>query len=364
MVKQFTVISTFAGCGGSSLGYKMAGFKELLAIDFDKNACETFRLNFDCPIWQRDIKIITAEEILNFCKIKKEELDILDGSPPCQGFSTAGKRQVNDLRNDLFKEFVRLIDGLQPKIFVMENVSGMIKGKMKGIFKEILLTLKSLPYRVKCKLMNAKYYEVPQSRQRLIFIGVRNDLKLDPIFPKSQKNIITASMAIPNLIATRSMKINQWMDASRSAAIICRTDSDYQAIFISEKDMDEARIKQSWQIYRVLKKMERKKHFSMIRINPHRPSPTITKDAGNTCTGMIHPFEMRKLTIPEIKRLQSFPDEFKLIGNFGQKWAMIGNSVPPNFMKAIALNLKENILMKIDLNCGHEFDPKAENCRD
>lgn len=172
MVKKYTVISTFAGCGGSSLGYKLSGFKELLAIDFNENAYETFKLNFDCPVWLKDIKTVTSKEILTFCEINKNDLDVLDGSSPCQGFSTAGKRIVTDNRNDLFKEFVRLINELQPKVFVMENVSGMIKGTMKGMFKEIMTTLKKLNYQVKCKLMNAKYYNVPQSRQRVIFVGV------------------------------------------------------------------------------------------------------------------------------------------------------------------------------------------------
>jgi len=133
-----TVISTFSGCGGSSLGYKWAGFREFLAIDFDENSVETFKLNFpDIPVWQRDINDVKGGEIIKFCKINKGELDLLDGSPPCQGFSTAGKRRVNDPRNSLFESFVRLINDLQPKVFVMENVSGMIKGRMKGMFLEV-----------------------------------------------------------------------------------------------------------------------------------------------------------------------------------------------------------------------------------
>src|SRR3989304_6198722 len=199
MVKP-TVISLFSGCGGSSLGYKWAGFKELLAIDFEKNAVETFRLNFpEVPCWQKSVIEVTAKEILSFCKIKKGELDVLDGSPPCQGFSIAGKRNITDSRNDLFKEYVRLVNDLQPKVFIMENVSGMIKGKMKGKFIEIITMLKSLNYQVKCKLLNAMWYNVPQSRERLIFIGVRNDLELQPVFPKPNKNFITVGNAIKGI---------------------------------------------------------------------------------------------------------------------------------------------------------------------
>lgn len=172
--QDYTAIFLFAGCGGSSLGYKWAGFKEILAIDFDRNAVETFKLNFpEIPIWEKDIKEIKGTDILNFCNIQKGELDVLDGSPPCQGFSMAGKRNVYDKRNDLVLEYIRLVDELQPKVFVMENVSGMIKGTMKGLFKEYMLKMKELNYEVKCKLMNAKYYNVPQSRERLIWIGIR-----------------------------------------------------------------------------------------------------------------------------------------------------------------------------------------------
>ena len=125
-----TVISTFACGGGSSLGYSMAGFRELLANEWDDNAVQTFKLNFpDVPVIQGDIAKLTVEEVLNIIGLKPGELDVFDGSPPCQGFSTAGKRVMDDPRNGLYKEYVRLLRGLQPKVFVMENVSGMVKGK-------------------------------------------------------------------------------------------------------------------------------------------------------------------------------------------------------------------------------------------
>lgn len=151
-----TVISTFAGCGGSSLGYKWAGFCELLAIDFEPHAIETFKLNFSgVDAWQVDIREVTAAAILKRTGIKVGELDVLDGSPPCQGFSTAGKRVVNDSRNDLAWEFIRLIEGLKPRAFVMENVSGMAKGGMKGRFNAILAGLKATGYRVEVRKLNA-----------------------------------------------------------------------------------------------------------------------------------------------------------------------------------------------------------------
>ena len=172
-----TVISLFAGCGGSSLGYSMAGYRELLAVEWDDHAVETFRLNFpDVPVFHGDIAKLSVEECLRLAGIGPGELDVLDGSPPCQGFSTAGKRRMDDGRNQLFHEYVRLLRGLQPKVPVMENVSGMVKGKMKLIFAEIMRELKDSGYAVSARLMNAMYFGVPQSRERMIFIGIRDDL--------------------------------------------------------------------------------------------------------------------------------------------------------------------------------------------
>lgn len=157
-----TVISTFAGAGGSSLGYSMAGYRELLAVEWDANAVETFKMNYpDVPVFHGDITKLSVEEILAITKIKPRELDIFDGSPPCQGFSLAGKRDLSDNRNQLFREYVRILRGLKPKAFVMENVYGMVKGKMKLIFAEALQELKASGYDVSAKLLNAKYFSVP-----------------------------------------------------------------------------------------------------------------------------------------------------------------------------------------------------------
>jgi DNA (cytosine-5)-methyltransferase 1 len=320
-----TVISTFAGGGGSSLGYHWAGYKELLAIEWEDNAVQTLKANFDFSVWQKDIAQVTAEEILEFCKIKKGELDVLDGSPPCQGFSTAGKRKVTDERNDLFKEYVRLIIGLQPKIFVMENVSGMIKGSMKGKFNEILQTLKDTGYNVKCKLMNAMWYEVPQSRERVFFIGVRKDLNIDPSYPKPLNDVITSGQALKN-INNEKWEID-WVNHIQQSVIYPR---------ICKMKMDDCYDKFS----------PNGSGFTLRRINKNKPCWTISKSVNHSASsdGLLHYEENRKLTISEIKRLSSFPDEYKLSGTFIQQWARIGNAVMPKMMFHIAKHLKENIL--------------------
>jgi site-specific DNA-cytosine methylase len=173
-----TVISTFAGGGGSSLGYHQAGFEELLAVEWDDDAVRTLRDNFpDLQVYHGDIKDLSVEECLNLAGIKPGDLDVFDGSPPCQGFSDANRsRKLDDPRNSLFGEFVRLLEGLKPKVFVMENVKGMIKGAMKQIFLQIMASLRGAGYHVEAQVMNAKHYGVPQSRERVIFIGLRKDL--------------------------------------------------------------------------------------------------------------------------------------------------------------------------------------------
>ena len=296
-----------------------------MAIDFDKNCCETLKANFDFPVWQRDIKGITANEILEFCKIGKNKLDILDGSPPCQGFSISGKRIISDSRNDLFLDFVRLIEGLQPKIFVMENVSGMMKGKMKGKFNEILKDLKRTGYNVKCKLMNAMWYEVPQSRERLFFIGVRKDMGIKPSFPNPLNEVITVNEALKNLI-NKQWELD-WVNHVKKSIIYSR---------ICKMKMDDCYDKYN----------PTGSGFTLRRINKNKPCWTIQKTINHSASsdGLLHYSENRKLTISEIKRLSSYPDDYQLTGTFIEQWARIGNSVMPKMMYHIAKHIKENIL--------------------
>jgi DNA (cytosine-5)-methyltransferase 1 len=350
---KYTVISLFAGCGGSSLGYKLAGYKELLAIDSNKNAVETFKLNFpEVPIWQRNIAKIKGQEILDFCNTKKGDLDVLDGSPPCQGFSTAGKRKVADSRNDLVNEYIRLVSETEPKIFIMENVSGMVKGKMKGLFIEYVKKMKELNYNVRVKLLNAKYYDVPQSRQRLIFMGVRKDLKFLPIFPIPNKKLISVREVLPSILATRSQKINPLIDGRKPAATICASCEGYEIIRNEDWELEAAaKVRDTWigeELKNIREGGQSKKHFSLVRAARNRPCPTIQKCYGDAGTaGLCHYSEDRRFTISELKRLQSFPDNFNFIGTFRKQWALIGNSVPPLFMKAISKTIRKEILEKI-----------------
>lgn len=312
MVKEPTVISTFAGCGGSSLGYKLAGYKELLAVEWDNNAVETFKLNFpDVPVYHGDIADLSGADCMKLAGIKRGELDVFDGSPPCQGFSTAGKRKFDDPRNSLFKEYARLLADLQPKVFVMENVTGMVKGVMKQAYLQIIQTLRDCGYVCKGQVLNAMFYNVPQSRERVIIIGVRKDLGIEPSHPKPQTKPITVRQALRDVLPSSEpqsrvtpLREKRWRETKRGDA--------------------------------------HHERFSLLRLAWDKPAPTILKVPGSG--GHFHPDEPRLLTISELSALATFNPPYRFEPDWTRAVERIGNSVPPNLMKAIAEHIKTHIL--------------------
>jgi DNA (cytosine-5)-methyltransferase 1 len=318
---DFTVVSTFSDCGGSSTGYVWAGGKVLLAVEWDDNAVETYQMNYpDTPIYHGDIANLTVDEALRLTGLKPGELDILDGSPPCQGFSTAGRRMIDDPRNQLFREYVRLLRGLQPKVFVMENVSGMVKGKMKLVFAEILRELKASGYVVSARLMNAMYFGVPQSRERLIFIGVREDLGTAPTHPHGTIRPVGFRHAIAGCAGSPALRHSEriaryWSQLKPGQCIA---------------DLDP-----------------KGNGFNAVKVNPDRVCPTITK-GWTAGIGLMHPFEVRFLSDSEILRLASFPDGYRMAGDSSKVVQRIGNTVPPRFMQAIAEHIRDHMLKVAD----------------
>jgi site-specific DNA-cytosine methylase len=156
------------------------------------------------------------------------------------------------------------------------------------------------------------------------------------LHPSPEYQPIPVKAVIPRSLGTRSRRINPWIPADEPAATICKTAAGYQ--------LKEAEIRPTWQMSRVLTGQEKKKHFGLIRLDPERPSPTIMSATGGTTTGLVHPYEIRKLTIAEIKALASYPEEFQFVGSYSDRWAGVGNSVPPLFMKAIAEHIRRNLL--------------------
>ena len=348
----FKVASTFSGCGGSSLGYKMAGFKVVWASEFIEAAQATYRANHPDTILDcRDIRTVKPEEVLNALGMKSGELDLLDGSPPCASFSTAGKREAGwgkvkkysdktQRTDDLFYEYVRLLKGIQPKVFVAENVSGLVKGTAKGYFLEILAALKASGYRVTCRVLDAQWLGVPQQRQRTIFIGVREDLNLEPAHPKPLAYRYSVRDALPWIVSRQQVTGGKWEYKKRKDRPSNAVRAQGVGQLIVEAETNTSR-------YAAQGLVAHSGYNKTIRPF-EEPSQTIQAGgASEHLSGIIQtPTERRKFTINELKRICAFPDDFVLLGTYAQQWERLGRAVPPVMMSHIAATIRDQILSK------------------
>lgn len=333
----FNVVSTFSGCGGSSLGYRMAGFKVLWASEFIDAARDSYNAN-KAPytiLDPRDIRNVKADDILKATGLSCGEIDLFDGSPPCASFSTAGKREkawgkvkkYSDKAqrvDDLFFEFSRLLKDLQPKTFVAENVSGLVKGTAKGYFLEILKELRSAGYNVRAKVLNAVWLGVPQKRERLIFVGVRNDIDINPVHPTPLGYWYSAGEAMAGLVDTA--KLCYKLKAGQKLYKYWQNTRDGQPFSKAVKELTG-----------------KESAFNHYKASANKPITTIVQGS----TSVYHWESPKTLTIAELKRVGGFPDDFILTGTFQQQWERIGRAVPPVMMMHIAASVRDNILRKI-----------------
>ena len=345
----FNVVSTFSGTGGSCLGYRMAGYRVLWANEFIPAAQESYKANHpNSTLDTRDIRTVQPEDILRAIGLGVGEIDIFDGSPPCAAFSTAGKREsgwgkvkkysdTTQRVDDLFFEYTRLIKGTQPKVFVAENVSGLIKGTAKGYFIEILKTLKDCGYNVRCKVLDAQWLGVPQMRQRTIFVGVRSDLGLEPAHPKPLPYRYSVRDALPHV---------DFFDMGRGfgeVEKIASNSSPYATIGTGPNSGNGLATK----VYaRAIH--DTGGQFSVGDVTD-RPACTVDTNARFFIEkpGVSGGLERRKFTISEVKRICAFPDDFILTGNYAQQWERLGRAVPPVMMSHIAKTIQIEILEKL-----------------
>ena len=333
----FNVVSTFSGGGGSCLGYRMAGFHVVYANEFVEEAQNTYRANHeDTFLDTRDIRTVSADDILSATGLKRGEVDLFDGSPPCCAFSTAGKRErgwnkehsYSDGKSqrieNLFYEYIRLLDGLQPKCFVAENVSGLVKGSAIGYFKEFISKMKGCGYQVKAKLLNSKWLGVPQARERLIFVGVRNDLDTAPVHPTPLPYFYTMRDAFEGLPDEREEKDRLIAEYAKykSGQVLKRIPKNPAKPIKGSSIMNGS-------------------YFNLSRESFFQPCSTICQMNGQKGTaGNCHPTEDRKFTISELKRITSLPDDFILTGDYSQQWERAGRMVPPIMMMHVANALR------------------------
>ena len=344
---SYKTIDLFCGAGGFSLGFEMAGFETKLAIDKWDHAINTFNHNRNDKVGKSiDIYEFDNEKLNNF--IDKNEIDGIIGGPPCQGFSMVGTRDENDDRNNLYLQYIRFVDVVKPKFFILENVKGLLTLK-KGFFKEDIITrFTGLGYNVNFKLLKASDYGVAQNRERVFFVGLRKDIFGDKFFefPEGNpNNAISTSEALsdlPNLddgedpekYKTEPKNEYQRLMRKNSKKI---TNNDITKHTEQTKNIislvpDGGTIKDLPEEYYKVRNYS----TAFKRMNSKKPSTTI--DCGHR--NYFHYEENRVPTVRESARIQSFPDDYFFEESKTSQYTQVGNAVPPLLAKTIAVGIK------------------------
>ena len=344
--EKFTVVSTFAGGGGSSTGYRLAGGKILCVNEFVQEAINTYKENYpNTPILPDDIKKLNAEDFNKY-----GDIDIFDGSPPCSAFSVSGAmvqgshskgwgqtknysdgKKVENIE-DLFFEFLRIAKDLKPKVIVAENVKGLTIGEAKNYLFKIVNTFEEIGYDVSYKVLNSVHYGVGQTRQRTIFIAVREDvteaigltfMNIQSLFPQESNEVVTLEDCLTGIE----------VDRKEADTLIEKFEgTSHHETWLDMPD-DPKKVETGGDYH------PKGHFFNMKKCSRFKPSPTITAHAG-----AMHWHEPRTFTIKEVKRIMSLPDDFKLTGSFNKQSERCGRMVPPLMMKAIAESIYEKVL--------------------
>lgn len=320
---KYTDIELFAGAGGLALGLEKAGFEGLCFVEFNHEACETLRKNR--PNWNVIENDVANVDFSNY----EGKIDLVSGGAPCQSFSYAGKRLgFGDTRGTLFAQFARCVREVKPKMFMFENVKGMLSHDKGRTFKTITHEFESLGYEVIYKVLNAAYYGVGQKRQRLIVIGIRNDLK-DKIkfeYPEQDKKMTVLKDVLKNVpdspyqpYSENKRKVMELVPAGG-----CWVDLP--------EDVAKAYMGKSYYASGGRRGMAR-------RIAWDEPCLTLTTSPSQKQTERCHPDETRPFTVREYARIQKFPDEWKFCGNLTEQYKQIGNAVPVELARRVGLKI-------------------------
>ena len=353
-------VDLFAGAGGMGLGFEQAGFNVAAAVEIDPIHCAVHRFNFPgCPVIPRSASEVDAAGIREAAGIGDAPVDCVIGGPPCQGFSMMGKRAMDDPRNSLVRDFMRIARELGARTFVFENVSGLAKGRQKDFLEEIVEGFAESGYRTHWEILNAADYGVPQNRHRLIMIGARRGEPL-PRHPAGDlmEDPVTASQAMEDLPDAESFPELLSMDSAAGvpvpesvggfAARMRCMDADGWG-FGHVREWDPELLTSSLRT-RHLDRMRRRfreaecgavePRSRFFKLHPDRPSNTLRAGTGSdrgsfTSPRPIHYARARCVTVREMARLHGFPDWFRLHRTVWHGGRQVGNSVPPPLARAI-----------------------------
>jgi DNA (cytosine-5)-methyltransferase 1 len=377
----YKIIDLFAGAGGLTTGFHLAGFESLCAIDIDKKALATYKHNYpNVEVVHQDIRKINPLELRLLLGLQREELTAMIGGPPCQGFSRnipAGYRYLNDSRNQLYRTFLEFVQEFRPIHVVIENVSEILKAYDGTVRNEITVQLESLGYKVVSGSLNAAYYGVPQTRARAFFLAslerslqlpkpthfgdIRSDYKTKTcnqltLLEANTAAIVTVKDAIadlPPLDAGQEYNAEDYPSIPQSLyQTILRSGStkivNHVARALTPVQIARVRALKEGQDARDLPpELAPKKHYSGAygRLYWDKPARTITRWVFHPGSGrFFHPTQNRTITIREAARLHSYPDNFHFLGTYTDMSSQIGESVPPLLAKAIAVCLLQNYL--------------------
>ena len=348
---KFKAIDLFCGAGGLSTGLKKSGFRLCLGVDIDEKALKTYKCNLKrTKVLKEDIKKVTGEKITELTGINRRDNFLLAGCPPCQGFSSLGKRDANDEKNELVYEYIRIINELEPSFILMENVPGMSTGVGKEIFKNVVKELEE-NYHVEYATLNAADFGVPQIRKRLVLHGIRNDVYDNLGLDKEKQKILPKSTHSKE----KKKGYRKWVTVRKAIfdlPILGAGESYDDGIIKNHKarSLSETNIERLQEIRlhggnremiseELQLECHKKENVSYTDtygiIDPDKPAPTITSGCTIISKGRYcHPTQNRGLSIREAARLQSFDDKFEFQGNMGEMSLQIGNAVPPKLVQA------------------------------
>lgn len=348
---KFKAIDLFCGAGGLSTGLKKSGFRLCLGVDIDEKALKTYKCNLKrTKVLKEDIKKVTGEKITELTGINRRDNFLLAGCPPCQGFSSLGKRDANDEKNELVYEYIRIINELEPSFILMENVPGMSTGVGKEIFKNVVKELEE-NYHVEYATLNAADFGVPQIRKRLVLHGIRNDVYDNLGLNKEEQKILPR----PTHSKEKKKGYRKWVTVRKAIfdlPILGAGESYDDGIIKNHKarSLSETNIERLQEIRlhggnremiseELQLECHKKENVSYTDtygiIDPDKPAPTITSGCTIISKGRYcHPTQNRGLSIREAARLQSFDDKFEFQGNMGEMSLQIGNAVPPKLAQA------------------------------
>ncbi|MBP9674998.1 MAG: DNA cytosine methyltransferase, partial [Bacteriovoracaceae bacterium] len=358
---SYKFIDLFSGCGGFSYGLEMAGHKCLLGVDFNADAIQTFKLNHPLSeVFCGDIKELTSKKLGYY--LDAQNVDMVVGGPPCQGFSTVGRGKTDDSRNQLFRQFVRIVEITSPKIVIMENVTGLLAKKNEFILRSIFKCFEKLGYSMQARVLSTEEYGVPERRRRTIFMGVRDGIPLYPQISHGKLHLPyqTVADALKNLKDKNgvihnhdivSAQIKNALDVKRLKYI-----PDGKGIRYAEDEKKylpkNLRFDVDWENL----EEGRFRQTKLQRLDSKAPSPTILTSR----TAYYHPSQSRYLTAREAAACQSFPNDFIFTGSVTSQFRQIGNAVPPLLGKVLGIAIKNVFKQKeLGVSSQKEYLKKA-----